>query len=353
MYYHFVEVAADPHRVWCPKPGCETIVHLKNQLYELPSTSKAQVTHTVIERSRPIRSRRTGTTVNAYAVQQSMLEPQVIESAASATNDNASTVSAATTRPAAKKMTLNLKSHADTINESRGTCRSRRLSSGIETTNNDSTNNNDLSRIITAEESSKSISIFEDQVKKVEDQDRKTSLDEGNMIKFIGGKKPYVTRNSSEQLSSLLSEYPTSDVNLSATMADLQSPADYRPLAALAQPSEQLDLSRLNSVQSPAEYRPLLGIPEHVLHTTTANTNSSATCPTCYTVFCPLCGQTVHSGRPCSTPLATNQQGIKQQYKKLVRLELYFRRVLLNIMCTITLCEVTLIHEQYLGAIHY
>lgn len=411
-------MAADPYRVWCPRPGCETIVALNSPQLGVPSGPTASHDPTGIipgpispsdsgpVASRPMRTRRVGTTVNVFSLQQLELtndsdssnncdssEVSRIESlngvilaperkdaslpcgALTSVNSTSSLLSASAMcsepvesstsealavgsqslycncseapcpvsqsssrdcpvtsgpvsksassnsdatafdtqqgKPSARKLTLNLKSHSEALNDIRkhsssSRCHSRKTSNNI----NDSANNDktctisdDLINVITSEALSPCANTSES---------RKTSLDEVNMIRFIGGRKP----SPSTSLALM-------DVELASAITALQSPANYRPFPGLPDQTD-MDIARLNSVQSPAEYRPLLGIPEHsqpIVHEVRESNNSftSATCPTCHLVFCPLCSQPVHPERTCAPMFAhEDHRGIKQQYKKLV-----------------------------------
>ncbi|KAA0202653.1 hypothetical protein HAZT_HAZT008214 [Hyalella azteca] len=97
------------------------------------------------------------------------------------------------------------------------------------------------------------------------------------------------------------------DPDLSAALAGLQSPAEYRPFAALQMPLE-----------SSSDFRVLQGIPEQP-DIEGVMSGHGVTCPTCQLSFCPSCGLEPHGDAACASSLrASSSKGIKRQYNKLM-----------------------------------
>ncbi|XP_018027301.1 uncharacterized protein LOC108682615 [Hyalella azteca] len=134
--------------------------------------------------------------------------------------------------------------------------------------------------------------------------ERRISLDEVNMIRDI--KRPKILPLTSSPRPLRQAEYPA-DPDLSAALAGLQSPAEYRPFAALQMPLE-----------SSSDFRVLQGIPEQP-DIEGVMSGHGVTCPTCQLSFCPSCGLEPHGDAACASSLrASSSKGIKRQYNKLM-----------------------------------
>ncbi|KAF2364303.1 IBR domain [Trinorchestia longiramus] len=304
------EVIADPFRVFCPQPGCDTIIRLNRPKFnvldsDVPPQPKSDASENItltipkiplkVPAENP-RTRRVGTTVNLYMKNQ----PETsLRTETALVELNKSVVGSSPDRvPSSSRSSDQTPHSSDRLNV---------------TSENDLTSIKNVETNITLEgvkvdgSSSREMKCSNDAQSEEESllTERKISLDEVNMIKDI--KRPKILPLTSSPRPQRLAEYPA-DPDLSAAMAALQSPADYRPFAALAMPPEAV------------EYRALQGIPE-VPDAEGMSSEFGVICPTCQLEFCPSCGQNSHPNGQCQLQLLASSKGIKMQYKKLMGMD--------------------------------
>ena len=280
-------MVADPYRVWCPKPGCETVVHLQSPRFLAASVSSKESLPPNPTVSAP-RSRKLGTITNLYQPPSSQAPPN------SGTNKEQALAS--------HKL---LSSSIIVENEILG----EKLSHSQATLNN-------IPSTVSPESSTpkKVAPCF-----KPSSENPETSVpsqsDPSKPHKPTGLTLPLLSKHSTSSESSCDS---SSDPIVLASLAGLQSPAEFRSFATI---SGEGSSDPLTLVQSPAEYRLMLGMAEAA-----GNIGTHAKCPACHTVFCPSCGEDSHPNKPCTSidPLSQHQVGLRQLYKKLVSFFYFF-----------------------------
>lgn len=322
------DVLADPFRVFCPRPGCDTIIQLTQARFDISPSVKSSPNPPLPKEKVVPRSRRVGTTKNFYITQVDIKELDVeaveqheISSRKSTADDSSPT------------------DQTSRLNEDIGSGDVLSSSSKSNLNPNFPENISLLSEIHSQHSTSSPQTSADDTSPKDQTSCLSKDISSGNMLS--ASSKSNLNHNYHENIS-IVSEIhsPSHQIKqferpkvlvldssakkqtdfspnsgLSAALAGLQSPADYRPVALLSEESAMQDVQQHSVIDVGSS---LHNVKDDV-HSTETRNNKNATCPTCHLTFCASCGGLQdHSNSPCVPQINAPIRGVKRHYKKLV-----------------------------------